>query len=71
MSIASAAPRTINPARVKAWSALELPVAANTPNVAALSVISGTIRLKNVKMAPPTVLSVRCIIATALAHKIN
>ena len=31
MFIASAAPQTINLARVKAWSALELPVATNTP----------------------------------------
>ena len=38
MSIASAAPRTINPARVKAWSALELPAATNTPPAAALRV---------------------------------
>ena len=40
------------------------PATANTPNVAALSVISGTIRLKNVKMPPPTVLLARCITAT-------
>ena len=44
------------------------PATANTPNVAALSVISGTIRLKNVKMPPPTVLLARCITATVLAQ---
>ena len=44
------------------------PATINTPNVAALSVISGTIRLKHVKTL---VLSVRCITATALARKIK
>ena len=38
MSTASAAPRTINLARVKAWSAPEPPAAANTPLAAALRV---------------------------------
>ena len=38
MSTASAAPRTINPARVKAWSALATPAATNTPPAPALRV---------------------------------
>ena len=38
MSIASAAPLTINLARARAWSALELPAATNTPPAPALRV---------------------------------
>ena len=44
------------------------PATVNTLTVPAHLVISGTIRLKHVKTL---VLSARCIIATALARKIN